>query len=66
MSPIWPTGSITSFRVGAVVAAYAAAVTGVRVALETAPYGQSALSQADVEDEWLGRGRDCRRDDLRG
>ena len=44
---------MTSFRVDAAVAADAAAVTVVRVALETFLYGQSSLSQADVEDEWL-------------
>ena len=44
---------MTAFRVDAAVAADAAAVTAVRVALETFLYGQSSLSQADVEDEWL-------------
>jgi mycothiol synthase len=44
---------MTVFRVDAAVAADAAAVTAVRVALETFLYGQSSLSQADVEDEWL-------------
>ena len=44
---------MTGFRVDAAVAADAAAVTAVRVALETFLYGQSSLSQADVEDEWL-------------
>ena len=44
---------MTAFRVDAAVAADAAAVTAVRVALETSLYGQSSLSQADVEDEWL-------------
>ncbi|HEY2202493.1 MAG TPA: GNAT family N-acetyltransferase [Solirubrobacteraceae bacterium] len=44
---------MTSFRVDAAVAADAAAVTAVRVALETSLYGHSSLSQADVEDEWL-------------
>ena len=44
---------MTAFRVEAAVAADAAAVTAVRVALETSLYGQSSLSQADVEDEWL-------------
>ncbi len=43
---------MTSFRVHAAAAADAAAVTAVRVALETSLYGQSSLSQADVEDEW--------------
>jgi mycothiol synthase len=36
-----------------VVAADAAAVTAVVVALESSLYGQSAFSQADLEDEWL-------------
>jgi mycothiol synthase len=44
---------MTAFRIDAAVAADAAAVTAVRVALETSLYGQSSLSQADVEDEWL-------------
>ena len=44
---------MTSFRVDAAAAADAAAVTAVRVAVETSLYGQSSLSQADVEDEWL-------------
>lgn len=44
---------MTAFRVEAAVAADAAAVTAVRVALETSLYGRSSLSQADVEDEWL-------------
>ena len=44
---------MTAFRVDAAVAADAAAVTAVRVALETSLYGQSSLSQADVEDELL-------------
>jgi GNAT superfamily N-acetyltransferase len=35
------------------VAADAAAVTEVVVALESALYGESAFSQADLEDEWL-------------
>jgi hypothetical protein len=35
------------------VAADAAAVTGVVAALESSLYGQSAFSQADLEDEWL-------------
>ena len=34
------------------VAADAAAVTEVIVALESSLYGQSAFSQADLEDEW--------------
>ena len=42
---------MTAFRVEAAVAADAAAVTAVRVALETSLYGRSSLSQADVEDE---------------
>ena len=46
---------MTTFRVEAAVAADAAGVTAVRVALETSLYGQSSLSQADVEDEWLDR-----------
>jgi len=44
---------MTSLRVEGAVAADAAAVTVVRAALETSLYGRSALSQADVEDEWL-------------
>jgi GNAT superfamily N-acetyltransferase len=36
-----------------VVVADAAAVTAVVVALESSLYGQSAFSQADLEDEWL-------------
>ena len=44
---------MTAFRVEAAVAADAAAVTEVIAALETSLYGQSSLSQADVEDEWL-------------
>lgn len=41
-----------SFRVDPAVPADAAAVTELRVALEALHYGQSGLSQADVEDEW--------------
>jgi mycothiol synthase len=44
---------MTAFRVDPAVAADAAAVTAVRVALETFLYGECSLSQADVEDEWL-------------
>jgi mycothiol synthase len=44
---------MTAFRVDPAVAADAAAVTAVRVALETSLYGECSLSQADVEDEWL-------------
>src|ERR687898_1276244 len=36
------------------VAADAAAVTEVVVALESSLYGQTAFSQADLEDEWSG------------
>jgi mycothiol synthase len=53
MSPVSRMGSMMAFRVDVAVAADAAAVTAVRVALETFLYGQSSLSQADVEDEWL-------------
>jgi mycothiol synthase len=40
------------FRLEPAVATDAAAVTEVVVALESSLYGQSALSQADLEDEW--------------
>jgi mycothiol synthase len=40
------------FRLEPAVAADAAAVTEVVVALESSLYGESALSQADLEDEW--------------
>lgn len=53
MSPASGTESMTAFRVDPAVAADAAAVTAVRVALETFLYGECSLSQADVEDEWL-------------
>ncbi len=41
-----------SFQLEPAVAADAAAVTEVVVALESLLYGQSALSQADLEEEW--------------
>jgi mycothiol synthase len=41
-----------SFRLDRAVAADAAAVAEVVVALESSLYGQSAFSQADLEDEW--------------
>jgi mycothiol synthase len=44
---------MSSFRLDPAVAADAAAVTEVVVALESSLYGQSAFSQADLEDEWL-------------
>lgn len=44
---------MTSFRLDPAVAVDAAAVTEVVVALETALYGHSSFSQADLEDEWL-------------
>ena len=40
------------FRLDPAVAADAAAVTEVVVALESSLYGQTAFSQADLEDEW--------------
>ncbi len=41
------------FRLDPAVAADAAAVTEVVLALESSLYGQTAFSQADLEDEWL-------------
>jgi GNAT superfamily N-acetyltransferase len=43
---------VSSFRLEPAVAADAAAVTEVVVALESSLYGQTAFSQADLEDEW--------------
>ena len=40
------------FRLDPAVAADAAAVTEVVAALESALYGQTAFSQAELEDEW--------------
>jgi mycothiol synthase len=44
---------MTSFRLEPAAAADAAAVSEVVVALESALYGQTVFSQADLEDEWL-------------
>jgi mycothiol synthase len=44
---------MSSFRLDPAVAADAAAVTEVVLALESSLYGQTAFSQADLEDEWL-------------
>ena len=44
------------FRLDPAVAADAAAVTEVVVALESSLYGQTAFSQADLEDEWSDLG----------
>jgi GNAT superfamily N-acetyltransferase len=43
---------MSSFRLDRAVAADAASVTEVVVALESSLYGQTAFSQADLEDEW--------------
>jgi mycothiol synthase len=43
---------MTSFRLDRAAAADAAAVTEVVVALESSLYGETAFSQADLEDEW--------------
>jgi mycothiol synthase len=43
---------MSSFRLDPAVGADAAAVTEVVVALESSLYGQTAFSQADLEDEW--------------
>ena len=43
---------MSSCRLDPAVAADAAAVTAVVVALESSLYGQTAFSQADLEDEW--------------
>jgi hypothetical protein len=43
---------MSSFRLDPAVAADAAAVTEVVLALESSLYGQTAFSQADLEDEW--------------
>jgi hypothetical protein len=43
---------VSSVRLDPAVAADAAAVTMVVVALESSLYGQTAFSQADLEDEW--------------
>lgn len=53
---------MSSFRLEAADAADAAAVTDVVVALESSLYGESAFSQADLEDEWsdLDLGKDAR------
>jgi len=45
-------GSVSRLRLEPAVAADAAAVTEVVVALESSLYGQTAFSQADLEDEW--------------
>ncbi len=44
---------MSSFRLDPAVAADAAAVTEVVAALESSLYGQTAFSQADLQDEWL-------------
>ena len=53
---------MSSFRLEPAVAADAAAVTEIVVALESSLYGQTAFSQADLEDEWseLDLERDAR------
>ena len=43
---------MSSFRLDPAVAADAAAVAEVVAALESSLYGQTAFSQADLEDEW--------------
>ena len=51
-SPLSRTRSMSSFQLDPAVAADLAAVTEVVVALESSLYGQTAFSQADLEDEW--------------
>lgn len=43
---------MSSFRLGPAIAADAAAVTEIVVAVESSLYGQSAFSQADLEEAW--------------
>jgi GNAT superfamily N-acetyltransferase len=53
---------MTSFRLEPAAAGDAAAVTELLAALESSLYGRTAISQADLEDEWseLDLGRDAR------